>query len=568
MAGVGQMQPSARQVELAERGGHEGVSPPLAADHLAEPPQRGRRGFTVLHQDPQRRLEHRHPQPGGQPVPRDVGDHHRQRLGAAAQEVEVVAADRGARLEVGGEPHPGQLDRLARQQILLELPGDRQLLVERLLLRGGPHQLLEVRRHRVERTLQLAELIAAPHPQPHGEVAVRDHAGRAAQLVHRPGEADDHEQGDRRGDDVDVEEGHGEHEEERPGRGVDLGRSRMEAALQRRRRGDERSAHEVGLRFAGGEIPQRSGQLDPVHQRPLLERPGVRPRPRVAPGELRLRLSSRIASGTEGETPAADLEIGDRPASWIVLVEESDDGAGGFAEGRLEPVGAPRDHPVRTADPGRRQRDATVSQAHEWARGAVGLTPARRGEPRGEGRRGVRVAGDAPAVTVVAEGDAIRRALRAAEGEPLETGGRGRIELGPHLEHRVAVEMPEEEAGQQGTADEHEQREQSERQRPEEEIGEGETAADPPEEPPPGQPDQPAGEEQAGERHARPAEMLQNPPRGERQQQGGREQAPGEKGAEEGQWLHGETRLIALRIRVALPPGSTGRVGWPVFDPC
>ena len=56
-------------------------------------------------------------------------------------------------------PSPGDVERPARQQRHLDLPGDAQLFLEPLLLSGRLQQVLDAAGHLVERIRQLAELV-------------------------------------------------------------------------------------------------------------------------------------------------------------------------------------------------------------------------------------------------------------------------------------------------------------------------------------------------------------------------------------------------------------------------
>ena len=89
-----------------------------------------------------------------------------------------------------------------------------QLLLEPLLFRLLLQQVLDARRHRVERAGQLAELIAPPDRDPVGEVALADPLGPFEQVVDRSGDgAREAEAHDER-DNLDHEEQRADHRDE------------------------------------------------------------------------------------------------------------------------------------------------------------------------------------------------------------------------------------------------------------------------------------------------------------------------------------------------------------------
>ena len=200
----------------------------------------------LLDQDQQRRLEHRHPQAARQAVPGDVGDDHRQLVLREAQDVEVVAADRRARLEEGGELDPVAGRQVARQQALLELRASASSFSSELLLGRRGHQRLQVARHLVEGALEVAHLVAPPHRDADAEIPLPHGLGGPAQAVHRPREPDDHEHRHQRRRGVDVEQQEGHHEQGDPGEGVDLGGAGEEVAQHRARRAVQVGGHIVG----------------------------------------------------------------------------------------------------------------------------------------------------------------------------------------------------------------------------------------------------------------------------------------------------------------------------------
>ena len=101
-----------------------------------------------------------HVQRGGRALARDVGDQHAELPRAELEEVVVVAADLARRLAEVRDVEAGDARRLDRQQRLLNLARDAQLVVEPLLLALHVQQVLDARAHAVERLGQIAELVA------------------------------------------------------------------------------------------------------------------------------------------------------------------------------------------------------------------------------------------------------------------------------------------------------------------------------------------------------------------------------------------------------------------------
>jgi hypothetical protein len=129
MAGIGQVQTRLAEVDDRNRGCGEEMSLAIGADHRAQATENLAWCLLVLDQNAQRGFEHRHSQTGWQTVTRDVGYDHRQPAVVDAEDVEVVAADGRAGLEESGEiDHVGGGE-LARQQTLLQVAGDPQLVV-------------------------------------------------------------------------------------------------------------------------------------------------------------------------------------------------------------------------------------------------------------------------------------------------------------------------------------------------------------------------------------------------------------------------------------------------------
>ena len=111
-----------RQIEEGEGGGDEARSLlPRTAQQAVQAVEDGRRLLLLLDQDGERRLDHRHPQAGREPVTGNVGDHDRQATLIDAQDVEVVAADRGAGLEMSGELHLRRFLQSFGKEALLDL---------------------------------------------------------------------------------------------------------------------------------------------------------------------------------------------------------------------------------------------------------------------------------------------------------------------------------------------------------------------------------------------------------------------------------------------------------------
>ena len=127
-------------------------------------------------------LELRHVERRRGALARHVGNQHADALLAERQEVVVVAADFARRDAERRDRQPRHQQRTLRQQRHLDFVGDAQLLLEPLLLRRLPQQVLDARGHRVERAGQLAELVFGLHRDLVGEVPLPDALGAREQL--------------------------------------------------------------------------------------------------------------------------------------------------------------------------------------------------------------------------------------------------------------------------------------------------------------------------------------------------------------------------------------------------
>ncbi len=296
---------------------------------------------------------------------------------------------------------------------------------------------------------------------------------------------------------------------------VSQARASISAALEKRwrphdiGRGVQVGRHVVGHLPAGGEVEEGAGDLPPPEERPVPVAVAAR-----EPLEEARRLGGLLVlADCGGEGPCAR-------GSSRLMVSRS-----GSSERKISvqtsarrltsPSKSPAEeghHAVAVAR-GRRRQGGTAAGHRDEARGRPQTVPLldERGRQLQPGRPDggqARVAGELLAAPVVAEDDVLPfgAAGRTVGGEGVETPLGRRDEIPLHRLHGVAVEMPEEEAGEQVGEHRQQQEEQRDRQHAEQEVGEGEPASDLPEEGavgPPEPPDQErhpaAGEQDAGE---------------------------------------------------------------------
>ena len=142
-----------------------------------------------------------------------------------------MAALGSNRVEKSTDSVGGQI---GRQQTLLEIAGDLELVLEDLLLGDGQDRLFEVGGHLVERALELAHLIPAAHRNAHGKLAPPDRVGSPTEAVDRAAEGEDHVERHGDGDPIDACQQPSDGNETGPDRGVHLGRGREQVAIDDR----------------------------------------------------------------------------------------------------------------------------------------------------------------------------------------------------------------------------------------------------------------------------------------------------------------------------------------------
>ena len=129
-------------------------------------------------------LELRHVQRGGRAFARDVGHEHAELARTDFEEVVVVPAHFARRLAEIRDAEAVDRRRLDRQQRLLNLARDAQLVVEPLLLALDVQQVLDARAHAVERLGEIAQLVARRDVDAVREVALLDPLRAREELVH------------------------------------------------------------------------------------------------------------------------------------------------------------------------------------------------------------------------------------------------------------------------------------------------------------------------------------------------------------------------------------------------
>ena len=322
MTGVGDVHLAGLQIEARKAGGDELAAPSGslsrrltgslagsgdrrafggAAHQGVEPTQEFLDRMRLFGEEVHARLDHRHAQAGGQAVARDVGDENRQAFAGERQDVVVVAADRGAGFEVGGDLGPRVQIQPVGQKAGLKLPRDVEFVLQRLLLNRGLHQSLQVFGHVVEGALEGADLVLAAHRNAHREVAARHRLGRPAHPVHRPRQAEDHEAGEEQGHQVDVEEERGQDGDRRPDRGAELGVAGKQHGAHRRGGGADGGYHRGVVTFAGRGVQERRRIVGPADRwiaqyavpQGVLGAMGARPCRRPALVGFRLRVVDR-----------------------------------------------------------------------------------------------------------------------------------------------------------------------------------------------------------------------------------------------------------------------------------
>ena len=508
MAGVRDLDHAARHIDQGETRrdehavavtGRRGSTFLAAAARLAhQPVQSGKqlpRRLALPHQGQQAGLEHRHPETGREAVPRHVRDDHAKPapvpfpLAGKLEDVEVIAADRGRRLEEGGELDPLHLQSLARDQVLLDFAGELEFPLQGTPRRALGDQALEARRHLVERGLKRADLVPAPHRDPGPEVSRLHGLGGGAQPVHGPAEADDHERGHDRRADEDVEEQEGGNEEEQPAQRVHLARGREEMAEDDRlgRRQRHRDLRRDGRPVGKGVERARHLDADDAER-------GARVQGFEELLALRAALGPRQGLEDELRTPE-DL---DRPTRAVRLARSA----------KADPdVAAPAQFPLQRSSGGRveerqdrgrlaakggRQRRRAVGQNDERrhaAPAAQTLRVALRFQPRRKRRGGPRIAGHANVVLVVGQGRASLRhwqvvRVEQPDLERLDEERRDGFQLLVEADGRVPVQVAEEEAGQQVRSDDHEHQAEQEGQQTQQDVAEGQPASHPPQQAP------------------------------------------------------------------------------------
>ena len=207
----------------------------------------------------QRGLDVGHQERGTDALPGHVAHQHRDLARGQHEVVEEVAADlargNGDALHLG-EP---EAERLARQQVVLDLPAQLQLALQTFLL---DDQLLvpgEVLGHLVERGRQASELVGRSHGHPGGQVSVRD----CLHALHQRAEIPRHAAGERH-----AREEHDDDEAEAHGEVADRDRAQFAQLVADRPRGAE--GH-VARALTGDDDPVAGGPHgDAVGRRSLV----------------------------------------------------------------------------------------------------------------------------------------------------------------------------------------------------------------------------------------------------------------------------------------------------------
>ena len=132
---------------------------------------------------PQRGLQVRHQQRGGNPFPADITQCQSEFVHTEGQKIVIVAADGSSRQAYSGQLHARHFGSFVWEKPFLHLLGDFEFTLEPFLLNPFFYKVLHIFRHLIEGCGKRAQLIFRPHDNPMTEIAPFHKLGPAIQAV-------------------------------------------------------------------------------------------------------------------------------------------------------------------------------------------------------------------------------------------------------------------------------------------------------------------------------------------------------------------------------------------------